>query len=105
MIAFGLVTLISEGLTLASRDLRYRSGESSTAWIVQPWFQTDFEKEKSHVVDNRRNSCCALVTWLFWAKNQPKFSKNRKLDPCFNRDRHHPRHFAPAWNGVDFPAK
>jgi len=46
------------------------------------------QKEKSHVVDNRRNSIRTMVAWLFRSEYKPKVSANRRLDSRSARNRH-----------------
>ena len=54
-------------------------------------------KEKSHVVDYRRNSICSMVAWLFRSEHQSKFSTNRQLGSCSDCYCDHTGCFEPAW--------
>lgn len=49
--------------------------------------------EKNYVVDNYRNSGRFVATRVFRPEYKSKLPANRRLDPYFDRNRRHTRHF------------
>jgi hypothetical protein len=54
------------------------------------------QKEKSHVVDYRRNSGNSVAARLFRSEHKSKFPANWQLDPYFARNCCHPHRSKPA---------